>query len=214
MNKNKDFFTSIYYQGLRDNLESVSGLGSYKKSTSHIVRELPALFNKMNIKTILDAPCGDWNWMKDVSLEGIKYSGADIVEEVISKNNDKYSSQNVDFFLMDIIQDEIKTYDLIVMRDVLVHLSNEDIFSVLRNVKNSKSKFLLTTHFTWINDYIFAEKVRINSQIETGGWRRINLEESPFNLPYPIKVIVEGHTHSEDVDKSLALYLIEDIPNF
>jgi len=42
----------------------------------------------LQIKTLLDAPCGDGNWINKVDLSGITYIGADIVPEIIETNKD------------------------------------------------------------------------------------------------------------------------------
>lgn len=61
-------FTSIYRNNGWGSLESRSGAGSTLASTANIRRELPGLVERLNIRTLLDAPCGDFNWMKEVAL--------------------------------------------------------------------------------------------------------------------------------------------------
>ena len=72
-------FTEIFDKNLWASPESVSGGGSEMQNTEAIRRELPYLIQKFGIKSILDIPCGDWNWMKSVDLCGASYIGADIV---------------------------------------------------------------------------------------------------------------------------------------
>ena len=67
----------------------VSGPGSDVNQTSLITKELFALFKDLNIRTMLDIPCGDFNWMKDVDLNSIDYTGADIVEELIDEDRER-----------------------------------------------------------------------------------------------------------------------------
>ena len=47
-----------------------------------------------------------------------------------------------------------------------------------------------------------------------GAWRRINLLKDPFNFPYPQHIIVEGNTQSDDHDKTMSLWRVEDIPSY
>jgi hypothetical protein len=71
-------FTDIYHKNIWENEESVSGPGS---TLEYTVRDaLPTVLDTYSIKTIFDAPCGDFNWMKYV-VKGtnIKYTGGDIV---------------------------------------------------------------------------------------------------------------------------------------
>jgi hypothetical protein len=183
---------------------SVSGRGSDLDQTEHIIREIPALFKDMGISTILDIPCGDFNWMRNIDLSGIKYIGADIVKEIIKNNKNQYEKNNVSFRHMNLIEDTLPQVDLILIRDCLVHMSYGDIFKSLNNVCNSMSQYLLTTSFTDRQD---------NKDIITGEWRPLNLQIAPFLLPKPIRIINEKCTQGKlsYTDKSLGIWKISDI---
>jgi SAM-dependent methyltransferase len=186
----KEKFTEIYEKNLWCSPESVSGGGSEMQNTKVIRRELPVLIQKFGIQSILDIPCGDWNWMKDVDLCGASYIGADIVEPLIGLNKANYT--NVDFRVLDLINDTLPKVDLIFVRDCLGHLSNDNVSLALRNCQESGSKYLLATSFT---------KWDMNPDIEDGGWKCINLMIPPFQLN-PIYLInedcQEGYPHYND----------------
>jgi hypothetical protein len=75
-----DTFRNIYLHNYWGSSETVSGTGSEKNQTSLIKEHLPLLLEKYQCKTILDAPCGDYQWMKTIVDEGsFFYIGADIV---------------------------------------------------------------------------------------------------------------------------------------
>lgn len=172
-------FTEIYEKNLWLSAESRSGLGSELKYAQSITKELPFLLLKYNITSILDIPCGDYNWMRYVNLYGAQYIGADIVKSLIEDNKQKYP--NVDFRVLDITKDDLPKVDLVFVRDCLGHLSNENVHKALENLKRSGSKYLLSTSFTkWVG----------NTNIEDGGWKCINLLTEPFNLK-PIYLINE-----------------------
>ena len=156
------------------------------------------LLQKYNIQSILDIPCGDWNWMKNVDLCGASYIGADIVKPLIEENKIKYPG--VDFRALDLTNDELPKVDLMFVRDCFGHLTNENVHKALDNIKRSGSKYLLATSFTQYID---------NTDIEDGGWKCINLMVKPFNLK-PIYLINEefevGYPHYND--KSMILFLI------
>ena len=186
----KEKFTEIYEKNLWCSPESVSGGGSEMQNTKVIRRELPVLIQKFGITSILDIPCGDWNWMKDVDLCGASYIGADIVEPLIGLNKANYT--NVDFRVLDLINDTLPKVDLIFVRDCLGHLSNDNVSLALRNCQESGSKYLLATSFT---------KWDMNPDVENGGWKCINLMIPPFQLN-PIYLInedcQEGYPHYND----------------
>lgn len=89
---------------------------------------LPILFRKFQISSILDVPCGDFNWMQLLELQGISYIGGEIVKPLVSELNIKFSGDGVAFLQMDITKNKLPKCDLVLNRDCLFHLSYHDIF--------------------------------------------------------------------------------------
>lgn len=175
----KDIFTDIYLNNNWKSSESKSGFGSELKSTKVLREELPLLFKKYNIKSILDIPCGDFNWMKEVDLTNISYIGADVIDEIIVDNKNKYPDKN--FLVLNLIEDNLPNVDLIFVRDCLGHLCEKDCLKAIQNIKKSGSKYLCTTSFP---------RLEKNKDITNGSWRPINLLISPFKMN-PIYLINE-----------------------
>jgi SAM-dependent methyltransferase len=203
-NRNKEIFTDIFLNNSWNSKESLSGHGSTFEQTRILRGDLALLFEKYQIKSILDIPCGDFNWMKEVDLTSIIYTGADIVKPLIRQNNKLYKSHEKTFKVLDIVNDRLPMFDLVFVRDCFVHLSYYDISIAIKNIKQSKCKYLLTTTFT--------DRVS-NHDTKDGGWRPLNLQLAPFNLPTPIEIINENCTEEggEYSDKSMALYIISDL---
>lgn len=200
----EDVFTDIFKKNAWRGRDSVSGRGSDVDQTRIITREIPTLLNALNTSTMLDIPCGDFHWMNGVDLKNIDYTGADIVKELIEKNNTKYTRRGIRFECLNLIKDKLPQVDVIFCRDCLVHLSFADIGLALGNICDSQSEYLLTTTFVDRKD---------NRDILTGRWRPLNLELAPFLFPKPIKIITEGCTEKSGTlsDKSLGLWKIADI---
>lgn len=190
-------FTEIYKGNKWGSKESVSGLGSQLKNTETLRNELPFLFLKYGIKSILDIPCGDFNWMKEVDLTGIDYIGADIVPEIIENNKNKYAG--VKFEVFDLTTDKLPVVDLIFVRDCIGHLSDENIFKAINNIIRSNSKYLLVTSFT---------KYTSNQNIPDGGWKPINLMTQPYYLN-PIYLINENCPEAYPHYKDKCMLLID-----
>ncbi len=193
----QEIFIEIYEKGYWRTAETVSGNGSDLGETETLRRELPGLLQKFGIKTLLDLPCGDFNWMRHTDLSGIQYIGADIVPEMIAANNQKFSAPNINFRKLDLITDPLPLVDCILVRDCLVHLSLDQIEQAIKNLKRSGSQFLLTTSFP---------EVAKNDDIQTGYWRTLNLEIEPFGFPEPLAVLFENCTEEGGTDKSLMLW--------
>lgn len=189
-------FSDIYLNNVWENEESVSGRGSTLERTGVIRRELPALLESVGAKSLLDAPCGDFNWMRHVDLRGVKYLGADVVPELISRNLSTYGGAGRSFAVLDITRDELPKADVILCRDCLIHLSFKHARAAVDNFKRSNSTFLLaTTHAS----------VRENTDIRTGGWRPVNLRLPPFNFPRPLRLLTED----AELGKCLGLWSLE-----
>ena len=176
----KKIFTEIYESNSWTSSESRSGLGSELISTETIRKELPEVFKKFNIKSVLDIPCGDFNWMNNVDLKEVHYIGADIVENMIEDNKNNF--KDYEFKVLDITEDDLPEVDLIFARDILGHFDYENIEKTIKNILRSGSKYLLTTSFT---------KWEYNVDIKNGDWRPINLMLKPF-LFKPIYLINEN----------------------
>ena len=198
----RSIFQSIYVNREWGDDESVSGTGSKRGQTTRIALMLPLLCREYNIKTILDIPCGDFNWMRFVKLSSLSYHGADIVPALVERNISAYTSENIRFFIADVIRDDLPKVDLILSRDCFVHLSDKHVLRAIENIKRSNSGLLLTTTFP----------EHQNSNIVTGSWRPINLEREPFSFPVPLSLINEGFHTGEIGDKSLGLWRISDLP--
>lgn len=211
-NTMKEIFTSHYNTNFWSSSESASGPGSEIRNTEKIRSDLSRILNEYKVETMLDAPCGDWNWMQMVDLSSCEYIGADIVSELIEINNDKYAKDNVSFTTLDISMDSLPKVDLVFTRDCLFHFSDEDLRKTINNIKASGSKYLLTTSFMG-KSYLDSGRV-VNQEIETGGWRCLNLELEPYNFPEPIDRIMEQHPDldEDNANKSMAMWIIEDLP--
>lgn len=200
--------TRVYSSNAWGSEESRSGEGSSRKQTMYIEFEVPALFNRLNISSVLDIPCGDFQWMSRAlsRCPQINYHGADVVEELINLNK-QYESDRVSFSCLDITSDKLPQADLVFVRDLLVHLTDEQVFEAFDNIKSSGAKYLATTHFNW-----FHLPNRPLEEVKGGSWRKLNLRLGPFNLPMPIDMVSEGSSQPLGIDKTIGVWKVEDLP--
>ncbi|MBR0712874.1 class I SAM-dependent methyltransferase [Bradyrhizobium liaoningense] len=200
----QDIFVHAYRTNLWGDPESVSGIGSGVVRTAAFRDEIPALLDRIGARTLLDAGCGDFNWMKEVSLSQ-HYIGWDIVPELIAANA-KHASEKRSFVHGDITSDALPRVDVILCRDCLVHFSFAEAWRALQNFKRSGSLYLLTTTFIAHSD---------NVDIRCGDWRTLDFEAPPFNFAPPVHAIDERCLHTGGIyrDKRLALWRIADIPD-
>ena len=203
---NKDNFKLKYtenvFELIKDinywtSLESISGPGSNVKNTLQTKKMIEDIIEKYNIKTILDIPCGDFNWMKTVKLKDCNYFGADIVQSIVDQNSKFYAKENIEFKKLNLTYDCLPKTDLIICKDCLQHLSNENVIKSLKNLVNSGSQYLLITSYPLT--------IR-NYDIYDGDYRALNLFLKPFKLnEYLLKKTETGNFELE-IDKNLYLF--------
>jgi hypothetical protein len=172
----EDRFTAIFRANFWSSSESASGLGSTLAYTENLRRHLPDLFEKFAIRSVFDAPCGDFNWMKLITDQcDIDYVGADIVKPLIDLNIKKHSTHRIRFIHANISRDPFPRTDLWLCRDCLIHLSYADTFSALQRFIDSGIPYVLTTSYK-------LQGGHQNHDIETGSFRQIDLFSAPYLL--------------------------------
>jgi hypothetical protein len=206
--KLKDRFLIIYKNNYWDNSETVSGPGSTLKTTVNLRKKLKKVIKKYNIKSIFDAPCGDCNWIeKIIKNSRIRYIGADIVNDIIVKNKKKFDDKKITFKRMDLTKEKIPKADLFICRDFLFHLSYEDIYIFLKNLKKSNSKYLL------ISSHYKNEKIKnINKNIHSGDFRKIDIFQPPFNFNKNYVTVIDDYC--DNTKKYLYLFKRKDFVKF
>lgn len=212
---NRLTFTFNYLVNIWGNSDSRSGEGSTLQYTEHVRSELPKLIKQLGVRSVLDIPCGDLFWMKEI-LErnnlNLEYAGVDIVGSLIKKNNKKYSSDKISFYRENAIDYNYGEYDLVLVRDFFFHISFKDMNEFLKNFLHSGSRYLLTS------SYVNNEE---NIDILNGDFREINILKPPFYFslpeikirdyvsPYPERYLYLFE--KEDVDKAYKQQLIRGV---
>ncbi|MBM4262844.1 MAG: class I SAM-dependent methyltransferase [Deltaproteobacteria bacterium] len=196
--------TQIYETKAWGGAFSASGTGSDVAQTRTLVQQLPLFLRGFAISSILDIPCGEFSWMKELDRSNIDYTGADIVEAIVAANTRSYGSAGRRFVRLDLTKDPLPQADLLLCRDCLVHFSFADVFRALENLCAGEFQYVAATTFT--------DRTR-NRDIVTGQWRALNLERPPIALPKPIYLINEGCTEDNGAyaDKALGFWKTADI---
>lgn len=101
--------------------------------------------------TVCDLGCGDFNVGKELVQHTKKYVAVDIVEDLIERNKEKFKEEDVEFSCLDIAVDELPTGDCVLIRQVLQHLSNAEVGSILN--KLSGYKYIIITEHVPIGNF-------------------------------------------------------------
>ena len=205
MRTHSELFSRIYRKDRWRVGDSASGRGSTRERGAMFAPAVAELLSDLRIRTLLDAPCGDFNWAGLLADAVEAYIGVDVVADLIARNSRQYGGGNRTFVVADLTRDPLPRSDLVLCRDCLVHFPFADIWATLANFKRSGAEYLLTTTFTGRT---------ANRDIRLGRWRPLNLEAAPFHFPPPLAVVDEQCTHSGGIyrDKRLALWRMEAVP--
>jgi hypothetical protein len=144
--------------------------------------------------------------MLHVDLRLDRYIGGDIVHDLVRHLQVSYGRNGIEFMHLDISKDPLPQVDAILCRDGLVHFSFRQMDATVRNFKRSGAVYLLTTTFP---------DTKMNRDIITGDWRRLNPCAPPLNWPEPLMLINELCTqaNSKFADKSLGVWKLASLPS-
>lgn len=173
----EDRFTEIYRGNWWQGRESVSGGGSSLDNTADVRAFLPPLLKRLSAQTLLDAPCGDFHWMREIRAGlDVNYIGADIVKDLIDDLQRRHGDSRTRFERLDVTRDLLPAADLMMARDFFIHLSLADAKRAIGNFARSNIKYLLASTAP-------AEETVINEDMRTGKFRRRSLFSPPFHFP-------------------------------
>jgi hypothetical protein len=133
-----------------------------------------------NPVVVCDLGCGDFNVGKELVMHTQKYIAVDIVLDLIRRNTDKFEQDNLEFQCLDIAVDELPSGDCAILRQVLQHLSNAEVKSIVEKLEHFKyvivTEHLPNGEFEANKDIISGQGIRLKKQ------SGIDLIAPPFNL--------------------------------
>src|SRR5437764_15490243 len=106
-------FSAIYNRNHGCEGETISGPGSTVLATERLRAELPKLLQELEIKTLVDAGCGDRNWIRRLDYSFDKYVGIDVVAEIINQLTEVQESVDCYFQRANIVTDVLPQGDAV-----------------------------------------------------------------------------------------------------
>jgi len=180
----KHAMEQIYEMNLwgEDGSDFYSGVGSHEPELIEPYLDVLRLF-LTSFKTpliVCDLGCGDFNVGKELVKHTKKYVAIDIVKDLIEHNKKNFKEENLEFLCLDIAKDNLPDGDCALLRQVLQHLSNAEVQSIVN--KLSKFKYVILTehlpegNFVPNKDIISGQGIRLKKQ------SGVNLLAPPFNM--------------------------------
>ena len=159
-----------------------SGEGSHQLEITEPYIEAVKTFIKAlgHPVTISDLGCGDFNIGKQLVDLASEYYAVDIVEDLIERNKIEYKQNHLKFYCLDLAIDDLPKADIAILRQVLQHLSNAEIYSITQKLSNYNyvilTEHIPNGHFTPNKDIISGQGIRLKHK------SGVDILEAPFNL--------------------------------
>ncbi|MGO1751150.1 MAG: class I SAM-dependent methyltransferase [Psychroflexus sp.] len=179
----KEAMIQIYEKNLwGGEVDFYSGEGSHQPYIvePYLESVISVLNSFKNSVSICDLGCGDFNVGEELVKHTENYTAIDIVPSLIEFNRRKFKNTNIKFECLDIAKNELPEADCAILRQVLQHLSNSEIKSILGKLYQYKY-LILTEHLPCFNfipniDIVSGQGIRLKKN------SGINILESPFNF--------------------------------
>jgi hypothetical protein len=197
-----EVFDEVYRHNYWGSEQSRSGVGSEIDFTSRYRTGLAALIRSRDFRRMFDAPCGDLNWMAPLIAEAkIEYIGGDISSLVVQDGRCRHPE--LDLRVFDITKDTFPEADVWHCRNCLFHLPFEAIRLAFSNFASSSIPYALITSHR-------ARFLHRNLDVGFGGFRFLDLQQSPILLPRPLERIPD-FTAGRDFPRYVCLWSKEQI---
>jgi len=184
----EDVFTEIYKEnkwgGEKGTFYSGAGTADEKIVSAYIsMISKQASILDFKGERFIDLGVGDFTVGKQMLPLCSSYIGVDVVKPLILRNQEEFASSSTKFIHLDATEDELPEGDICFIRQVLQHLSNEQITSVLGKLKKYKYVFI-TEHYPTDNNSIKANIDKVHgADIRLYQNSGVYLSEPPFSLP-------------------------------
>jgi hypothetical protein len=192
LNSNREIFTNVYQNKLwgaaspENESPFYSGPGSsdpqivdpYVETVKRFFDSFPAK------KKAVDLGCGDFRVGSRIIDSFDSYTACDVVPELILFNIRYWQHLPVEFSVIDLVKDQIPTGDVLILRQVLQHLSNDDISKFTQSIPWGFSYLLLTEHLPSESDFLANKDKVSGTDIRLGSGSGVVLTQPPFNMNF------------------------------
>jgi SAM-dependent methyltransferase len=141
------------------------------------------------IASVLEVGCGRAHASARVRWGKVKYLGVDIVPSCIeeAKKRPDAATKGMQFAVLDAAVDDLPSADLLLMKSVLQHWHNEEIWWFLSRLKQFPWLLICddVCHRNW-NLWYQGKPTTLNGGnmgVAEKPWRPLSLIDHPFNLP-------------------------------
>lgn len=193
----KKLFGRIYHENLwgGNKGEFYSGPGSDDFVGVEYAKVVKDYIRKNNIRKVVDIGCGDFRVAKQFITDDIDYTGIDVVPDLIANNQKLYGAHNIHFRNVDVTREDIPDADLCCIRQVLQHLSNDHIRTILDKCR--KFQHLIVSEHILLREGMVPNldmPADWNTRIEMNSC--VMLDQPPYNAQVQLMLEVDPKFHN------------------
>lgn len=186
----EEVFTRIYREGewggsSASGEEPCSGEGSMAKTiVDPYVERIKAVLDALGLtsKTVVDLGCGDFRVGQRLTSLAGNYVGVDIVEDLIKSHREQFGSESVSFEHRNLITDELPPGEVCFVRQVLQHLSNEQVKEILPKLQKYPFS-IITEHYPRKDQFVEPNVDKVQGQgVRLYAGSGVYLDEAPFGI--------------------------------
>lgn len=141
-------------------------------------------------KNAVDLGCGDFRVGSRILESFNSYTACDVVPELVQFNQEYWRHLPVEFRVVDLVKDQIPYGDVLILRQVLQHLSNDDISKFTQLIPRGFSYLLLTEHLPSKKDFLANKDKVSGADIRLGSESGVVLTKPPFNMNFKSETIL------------------------
>ena len=203
----EEAFSDIYSRKAWGDGHSLSGPGSDPGISAPYVAYVERVIGEEGLRSVLDLGHGDWQMWPTDAFSRVTYTGLEVVPQVSKLVREQHGRPGRNFLEEDVVSANWPTTDLVLCKDVLMHLPNADVTRILEKMAQvprsiichdvlptqrslagaaSQVRAQLAPTFRW-NELLkrrrFWRRFMVtNEEITAGGYRPLDLNKKPWNL--------------------------------
>jgi Methyltransferase domain len=208
----QEAFDEVYRRGLWKTGDAYSGPGSEGLLADRYVALVQDYAAKHKLRTVVDAGCGDFVVGSRLASSFDRYTALDVSPLIIEINKRRYvdlNMQHVSFGVADMTSTAFPQADLILIRQVLQHLTNAQIERILSNLEASEWRRALITEDVCRpgnnpipNLDMPSHSARTRIPLGSG----VFIDEPPFNRAAKRLAVIHGAPAGEEPKSGLLVF--------
>jgi Methyltransferase domain len=209
----QEAFDEVYRKNMWKQGNSPSGVGSEGLWAERYAKLVLAYADKYNIRTVVDGGCGDFSIGSRLAPSFDRYTALDVSPRIIKRNKERYAglypNQQLSFAVADMTMTTFPSADLILIRQVLQHLTNAQIERILHNLEMStwrRALIVEEVHEPRNNQMPNVDLPSHTVRTRVGLGSGVFIDKNPFNRSAKRLAVIDESSSGERPGSGLIIF--------